>query len=656
MAIVKMKRLRLLGMQSDRDSLFRKLQSLGCVEISEPAIDLTDPEWAALTKPEGQSLAAAKEQNVLLNHALEILGKYAPSKKDKNAPKEKKFAPRPVLENSELFDSDVYAEGLSVAQSILDGEQALAALYAEQSRVSAQKAALKPWMALDVPLELEKTESTVLMFGTVPGWTDMTALEAALLESTELYRIFDAGVAEGLHFFLLMCHNTVERDCLEALRPFGFSRANLRGWTGTAVDNDRALDHRMAILEQEIEKAKAHMAEFAPQRDLLRRCVDRSVQDIACEESKGRLMDTDSAFYLQGWVPAEEESKLAEALGAYTCAWETEVPADEDYLQVPVKLKNNWLTRPLNMVTEMYSLPAYSNVDPNPLMAPFFIFFFGMMMADMAYGIIMIALSLFVRFRVKPKPGTMSQMFDLMGLCGVSTFIFGAVTGGFLGDFIPKIVGIINPNTTFTEMPALFSPVNDTVMILVASLGLGLVQIFTGMAISMVRKLKKGEIGSAIKDEIAWYVIFILGGAAALTGKVKPCLIAIVVVILGTQWIGGKGIVGKLTSIGGSLYNNITGYFSDILSYSRLMALMLSGAVVAQVFNTLGAIPGNIVIFVIISLFGNVLNFALNLLGCYVHALRLQCLEYFGRFYEDGGKPFRPLEIKTKYVDVTEHK
>ena len=131
-----------------------------------------------------------------------------------------------------------------------------------------------------------------------------------------------------------------------------------------------------------------------------------------------------------------------------------------------------------------------------------------------------------------------------------------------------------------------------------------------------------------------------------------PCVIAILVVLLLTQGYGKKGILGKLMGIFGSLYNNLTGYFSDILSYSRLMALMLAGAVTAQVFNTLGAMTGNVVLFLIIAMVGNALNFALNILGCFVHDMRLQCLEYFGRFYEDGGKPFQPLDLNTKYYKV----
>jgi V/A-type H+-transporting ATPase subunit I len=202
------------------------------------------------------------------------------------------------------------------------------------------------------------------------------------------------------------------------------------------------------------------------------------------------------------------------------------------------------------------------------------------------------------------------------------------------------------------SLPALFSPLDDALAVLIGSLCLGLIQIFTGMGISMYKQFKRGEVMAALCNEGAWFLVFILIGVAALTGQVKACIIAIVVVLVLTQGYGKKGILGKLMGIGGSLYNNLTGYFSDILSYSRLMALMLAGAVIAQVFNTLGAITGNVVFFFLISIIGNALNFALNLLGCYVHDLRLQCLEFFGRFYEDGGKPFEPIQIDTKYVDV----
>ena len=331
-----------------------------------------------------------------------------------------------------------------------------------------------------------------------------------------------------------------------------------------------------------------------------------------------------------------------------------EEPTPEEYENVPVKLENNRVTRSLNSITEMYSLPRYGSVDPNPLMAPFFIFFFGMMMADMAYGILMIAGALLVLKKAKPAAGTRNFM-ELVLWCGIATFIVGAMTGGFLGDFIPQLCRLINPESTF-EMPALFSPLNDTVAILVGSLVLGVIQIFTGMGISVYKKFRDGQVADAVWGEITWWVILIgLGLMVLKLGNVAgiPVVLCVgVVMLLYGSTYKAKGF-GKVTAVIAAVYNGVTGYFSDILSYVRLMALMLAGSVLAQVFNTLGGVFGNVIFFVIVSLFGNVLNLALNLLGCYVHDMRLQFLEFFGRFYEDGGKAYEPLGLhNTKYVEI----
>lgn len=212
----------------------------------------------------------------------------------------------------------------------------------------------------------------------------------------------------------------------------------------------------------------------------------------------------------------------------------------------------------------------------------------------------------------------------------------------------------MNPDSTF-EMPALFTPLNDTVAIMLGSVVLGCIQIFTGMTVSIIKKIRAGNFIDALFDEITWWII--LGGTALAIfgiGTVSgiPVVLAAGIFMLvfgGTR--EAKGF-GKLTKLVGLVYNGVTGFFSDALSYVRLMALMLSGSVIASVFNTLGATFGNVILFILISMIGNALNLALNLLGCYVHDLRLQCLEFFNRFYEEGGKPYRPLSIQTKYVDV----
>ena len=321
---------------------------------------------------------------------------------------------------------------------------------------------------------------------------------------------------------------------------------------------------------------------------------------------------------------------------------------------MPVRLRNNWFSRPLNMVTDMYALPVYGSLDPNPLMAPFFILFYGIMMADMGYGLLMLAMGLFL-WKKKVR-GTLDYMGGLLVLCGISTFIVGALTGGFFGDFLSQLAKLIDPESTFA-LPYLFTPLTDTMAILVGSLVLGFLQILTGMVISFVKKARDGHIMDGIWDEGTWWVIFLGAGLAVLgvgnvAGYPVVLILGIVMLVVGSGR-NARGF-GKVTSVFGAVYNGVTGYFSDIMSYSRLMALMLSGSIIASVFNQLGAVTGNVIAFVIISALGNALNFALNLLGCYVHDLRLQCLEFFNRFYESGGRPFRPLAYQTNYVDIKE--
>ena len=643
MAIVKMKRLRLFGLRSDREELLRQLQHLGCVEVGEPAADLSDPQWAGLTRPDGQGLSQAREQSAAVGSALDTLKKYVPAK-------DGMFRKRPELTEAEFFDEAAYAAGLDTARRINDAERRINTLRADRGKMEAQRASLTPWSALDVPLEMTGDGTISVIFGTIPARADYAAMEGAVLSAADMASLTDAGADRELRYFLLVCHASVESACTEAMRPYGFSRANLKDWTGTAEDNIRDLNGKMAALDAEIESVKAEIVACGDRREALLRCADRAAQEIAREEARGRLLDTEDAFFLEGWVPAEDESRLSAALGRYACAWETRDPEAEEYPTVPVKLKNNWLTRSLNMVTEMYSLPAYDGVDPNPLMAPFFILFYGIMMADMGYGLLMMLASVIVLKKARPKGG-MHNFFMLLGLCGVSTFVMGALTAGFFGDFPAQLVKLINPESTFEWFwPPLFTPLNNTLQILVGAMILGAVQIITGMVVSFVEKLKNGEVMDAVWEELTWWIVF-AGAALAILGVTNIVLIVGgVMVVVGSGW-SAKGF-GKVTAIFGSLYNHVTGYFGDILSYSRLMALMLAGSVIAQVFNTLGAIPGNVIIFFIVSMAGNALNFALNLLGCYVHDLRLQCLEYFGKFYKDGGKPFRPLNINTKYVDV----
>ena len=648
MAIVKMKGLRLLAMRSDREALLELLQGMGCVEIDEPDQDpqtwqglLSQLGNQTLSRPDGQALSQAREDLQAAQRALAVLKRHG----DKGRGL---LAPRPRLTRQQLFDGE--EQGKPAVQQVLEADRQLAALEAQHSKLLTQRAALAPWLELNIPLDTASTREMMVQFGTVTAGVELEQVQRAVEGASELAQLTQASVDRDVRYCLLVCHTSAQEEVLQALRDFGWSRMNLSGWTGTAKENDQRIARELEQNEQESAQAEQQLAQLTSLAEPIRQAADRASVRINREEGRSRLLDTEKTFLLEGWVPAEKWTELESQLKNYPCAWELRDPTEEEYPKVPVKLKNNWFTRPLSMVTEMYSLPAYNGLDPNPLMAPFFILFYGIMMADMGYGLLMMIASVVVLKKSRPRAG-MHNFFALLGLCGVSTFIMGAVTGGFFGDFIPQLLKLINPESTFVWFwPTLFTPLEDTMMILVGAMALGFVQILVGMAISFVKKLRRGQVMDAIWEEVTWWVVF-AGLALAILGVTNLVIILGGVMVVAGPILTEKGF-GKITGIFGSLYNHVTGYFGDILSYSRLMALMLAGSVIAQVFNTLGAIPGNVVIFIIISMLGNALNFALNLLGCYVHDLRLQCLEYFNKFYEDGGKPFRPMKLDTNYYDV----
>ena len=642
MAILKMKKLRICGVSEEQTQLIRQLQLLGSVEIGAPCA-LTDTQGVQVfCAGDGKSADALLRTSARLTSALETLKHYETKKGGL-------FAARPEKTIGELFSDEAYAAALDTAQAVLDAQDARSRLAAEKSRLTAVRESFVPWQQLPLPLETLGTQHTRILLGTVPAQTDLEALRARVFEAADEVQLEQISADQQSLYLLVFVHKCAAEAVGAALREAGFALTTFDGVQGTAAENIRRTDEAIAACEQQDAEKLAELTALAEQKPALQLAFDRCTQEISKAQAADRLVHSEKTFCLGGWVPCEDVGKLETLLSGFCCAWELTDPAPEEYPDVPVKLKNNKLTWPLNMVTEMYSLPAYDGVDPNPLMAPFFILFYGIMMADMGYGLLMILASIIITKKSRPK-GTSGQMFGLMFSCGISTFLMGALTGGFFGDFLPQLVGIIDPDTTFKALPSLFTPLDDTITILIGAMALGFVQIVTGMAISFVEKIKKGQIMDAIWEELTWWIVF-AGIACMALGVTNIVLyVGLAMVVVGSGW-SAKGF-GKVTAIFGSVYNHVTGYFGDILSYSRLMTLMLAGSVIASVFNTLGAIPGNVVFFLLVSVAGNGLNFALNLLSCYVHDLRLQCLEYFGKFYQDGGKPFEPLAINTKYVDI----
>ena len=634
-----MKHLRLLGMESEREALLKAMQDMECVEIS--SIDGSEEALkSGFAKPDDKALMSAQEASRAYRTALASLDRFAPEKKGM-------FRKRQGVSRAAFFSAESEENARTAAETINKDTRRLGEIESERTKNEALRATLAPWLTVDAPLG-GADGALAVFFGTAGLNVTDDALKALADSLDGLLTWQQASSDRSLRYLLVMCHGSVKERALSALRDLGFSTVSFRGMTGTAKENDKALAENLAALEKERQEIEQRIAGLGGKREALLEASDRAAIALRREEAKSRLVGTDKVFLLEGWLPADRCAALEKALEPFTCAIETREPTEDEYPQVPVQLKNNKLTRPLNMVTEMYSLPAYGTLDPNPLMAPFFILFYGIMMADMGYGLLMMIASVIISKKYRPK-GTSGELFSLLGLCGISTFIMGALTGGFFGDFLTQLVAIVSPGTVFA-LPKLFDPLDDLTMILIGSMALGMVQIVTGMAISLIEKCKRKKFLDAFFEEITWWIVFI-GIALLALGKGAAVLYVGCALVLLGPIVQGKGW-GKLTGVFGSLYNHATGYFGDILSYTRLMALMLAGSVIAQVFNMLAAMPGNVIAFIIISMLGNAMNFGLNLLGCYVHDLRLQCLEFFNKFYVDGGKPFRPMTLDTEYVDL----
>lgn len=658
MAIVHMKKLRLMVVRGQKDALLRDLMLLGCVQVSEPDALLADAEAAAVLRQESGNVTETRSELTRLNAALKLLDRYAPVKS-------KLLSSRPEVTEREFLDVGAYRKELDAVAQLEELEADVRRYNGEEAKLRSSVEALRPWETLDLPLSLGSTATTRITLGMLPAAADFGEAQETLEEAAPESQMYEISADREQHYVLLICMKDELTEALAALRTFGFTLANLGGTPGTARQNIDSAQQQIADVIRKREQAEADIAAFAPHRDAFKLCVDRASVRLGRAEAEERLVGTESVVCMRGWLTAPEEEKLTAVLAKYDCAWDLADPTEDEYPEVPVKLKNNKFTEPLNMVTNMYSLPAYGSVDANPLMAPFFILFYGLMMADIGYGLVMIAAALVAMAKIKPREGSLS-FCQLLLYCGISTLAMGALTGGFFGDAPYQLVHMFNPSSTWEGLPYLFSPVNNSTMVLYGSMVLGLIHLNTGMVISFCMKVRRGRLVDGLWEEVPLWVILIGGIMAGLSLLGVTDALAtpgIVVMIIGAAALligsarGAKGF-GIIGAAFGCIYNTLTGWFGDILSYSRIMALMLAGGVVAQVFNTIAAMPANgsgvnvftVLAFIVIFLIGHCLNFGLNILGCYVHDLRLQCLEFFGKFYEDGGKPFSPLRIKSKYV------
>ncbi|MDR3310063.1 MAG: V-type ATP synthase subunit I [Oscillospiraceae bacterium] len=647
MAIAKMRKLSLVGLLSDREPLTRELLLLGCVEVSPLG---TDERLKQIVSGADE----AQSDYRLLTRAIDTANRRAPVKTPF-------LSPSPEVSAERFLDERDYAAAAAVAREIEEIESKLRHTDADDAREESSITALEPWKTYDLPLDFSGTSSAGVLLGMFPPQTPLTEIERTVYDAVPEAEIFTVSVTPDGRYAEVVYHRDREAELGDVLRSLSFAQNAPKGVRTTAGDAIRRAADKIAEHAEDRAAAGERLSELAGSMRELKLAQDLALTRTFTEENAAKLASTDATLILSGWLPVDSEKSVRALLDRFDCAYELADPEESEYPDVPILLKNNSVTAPLSMVTEMYSLPAYDGIDPNPLMAPFFILFYGLMMADIGYGLVMIILALIIKTKKKPRGG-FKNFTGLLLMCGIATIGGGIITAGFFGDAPTQVASIFGKEFS---MPwnALIDPMNQAIVVLAGALGLGFVQIIAGMAINFYMSCRDGRPLDAVLDNVPWWITF-AGIAVLALGKMGmlgetftgfaafiPAIVGAVLLVC-TQGRKKPSVGGKIISGLGSLYN-ITSYFSDVLSYARVMALMLAGGVIANVFNMIGAMTGNIVAFAAIFLIGHSLNIALNLLGNYVHDLRLQCLEYFGKFYKDGGRKFEPLEIKAKHFVVT---
>ncbi len=658
-----MKRLTLAVIRSQKEALLKELIRHGCLEVAEIDGLVKESEIASLVKSEDSDLMKYRQAYSSLQHGIDLLNRYVPKKSPL-------LSSQPEISSEEFLDETGMWGAVQFARQIEENDGRIKRISAEESRQRSVIESLKPWADLTMPLNTDGTDYAAVLLGMIPARISLEEVAGAVEKVTDEAQLYSVSDDKSQHYVMLIVLREKASAVQEVLRDFGFTPATVTGMDGSARECIGKAEIALKDLASEKQRLTKAIEAEDVRRDEMKLAADRMGARISMAEAEEKLFGTESVVLLEGWMPAEREEELSRVFEDYTCAYETRDPKEEEYPDVPVKLKNNRVTDGLNMVTNMYSLPAYGTVDPNPLMAPFFIVFFGLMFADIGYGILMILAALFALAKIKPQEGSLS-FCRLLLWGGIATTIAGFMTGSLFSDAPKQIYDVICASKgiepTWQGLPRLFSPTEDSILVLVGSLILGWLHLNTGMVVSFVQKWKHGNKADAIWEEGSLWVLLI-GAVIFALKKLNvlpwiPNVVAMAALIIGVVMLlfgagrNAKGF-GKVTAAFGCIYNTATGWFGDILSYSRIMALMLAGGVVGQVFNTVAIMPAKngginavtVIAFVVIFLLGHAMNFGLNLLGCYVHDLRLQCLEFFGKFYQDGGKPFKPLKLSGKYV------
>ncbi len=646
MAIVEMKKVFLLAHSHEREKIIELLQRLGIVEIEDISTSKTWDEIGSLMDP-GQAAADLADIEARLGEArycLDFLQRHYPVRKGLL----EQFTGGKISLSSDEFSSFIEQneQMREIYLACRDAEEKLTAMRTAGTRIQAALTELEPWAGFPLPLEeIADTKRVQMQLIAVPG--ESAASFKEMLEDkvpAGFLQEISRGKDQVYGLLIWLAEEAAAVSALfkeTAVNPVAFPDL-----TGTAAQNIAALEEKAAELQREEEAVISGIETLLGERTRLMACYDYLDRERARKEIVQNFARTESSFLIEGWVPSPVLPDLEKYLENET---ETAVLVARDPVpeeNVPILLQNRGPAEPYEVVTRMYGYPHKNELDPTALLAPFFFLCFGICLSDAGYGIILALASYFLSRKLK-LAGMGKQLLNLLFLGGISSTIFGVLMGSWFGDLI-KI------------KPLWFNPLDDPMRMLIFSFGIGVFQIYCGMAIKAYRSIKEGKILDALFDQGGWY-LFLTGLILLVLPQTRTVgqwmAIGGAAVLILTQGRSQKNPIMKFLSGLLSLYD-VTGFLSDVLSYSRLLALGLATGVIATAINSMGGLlpkgPVGFLALAILLAGGHLFNLLISGLGSYVHTSRLQYIEYFGKFFDGGGKAFRPFAVDTTYVQVEE--
>jgi V/A-type H+-transporting ATPase subunit I len=644
----RMKRIRLLAHESRKQDAVKKLHELGAVQITDFRTTLNRTEWRELLQahPMSTDVRRITTQLMGLNRILDVFSMVAPEPEEGFF--KTLFAPAPPEKISveDLAGEELFAEVQGVLDTVdADVARPLAMLEkagAEKTELMAHRAAFAQIEALDVRLGFIGAGSFVHSFLGLGPKKDYAQLAADIDEASGGLSVLETqDISEEKTCVLVICQASCGDDAAQMLRKSDVERIGAGRFTGTPAEAVREIDNRLQELDAQqissrstiLDAAGRHRKRVKALRELL--LIERE----RCDAYAG-FARTDHVVAIEGWVIAKSADgvacELESDLGGLAAVFITE--PDEPEENLPVALNNPGILKHFELLVKLYASPKYNEIDPTVLIAPTFLFFFGLMITDAIYGL----MTLLLGFFILRGGGKYYPLYRSCGLLlilgGASTIVLGTLTGGWLGNFAVDYLGL-----TFLNSLVVINPMVDVSRFLLFAIGVGLVHLNAGIVVGIIKEYRRSNIPEALKN--VW--IFLLEiGFVFYYFQMQPPAFVFFAISLGFLIYSAKGM---------ALFG-VTGLLGDTLSYARLMALGLVSFGLAVAINALAAMVLGIdyigwVVAIAVMVGGHMFSFLLNLMGAFAHGIRLHFVEFFGKFYDGGGDDFTPFSVKRKITE-----